>query len=135
MVGGVTLRLQVVVPNLDTVSQTVTLVVGCTYHLSFILLMDGGTPSQFSVTLNGDPVLDGKWNPFSATNPPVGNSVDVSVFSVGTAVNTLTFGGYDMPGVLAIENVQLLQLCDCGAQPVLDSPPSPTPTVRPRQRN
>ena len=132
-------------PQENTVSQTVTLVPGCTYTLIFTLLTDGNTPAEFSATLNGNPVVDASGNPFSIINPSSGSSVDVSVFSAGTAVNTLTFGGYDYPSVIYIKNVQLLQSCDCGAPapppsgnpppPVLESPPPPVPTVRPRQRN
>ena len=119
----------------DTVSQTVTLVPGCTYTLSFVLLVVGASPSQFTATLNGDPVLDGNGNPFSAINPPAGTFSEVSIFSAETAVNTLMFGGYDILGAIGVENVQLLQSCDCGAPapgpfespppPVMDFPPPP----------
>ncbi|TMH34850.1 MAG: PEP-CTERM sorting domain-containing protein [Betaproteobacteria bacterium] len=83
------------------ISQTLSLVVGNHYLLTFAWRPDGGTPSSFSASIGGATVVN-------VSNPPASGFQTVSFGIVATAANeSLTFLFRDDPGFMFLDAVSV----------------------------
>src|SRR5215469_11149603 len=86
-----------------TVSQTLSTVAGAQYTVSFWFASVGDSPSDFSASWDGTPLL-------SLSNPNTGSNWTQFTFQVtGTGSDTLTFAGRDDPEWMALDNVSVTQ--------------------------
>ena len=86
-----------------TISQTLSTVAGAQYTVSFWFASVGDSPSDFSASWDGTPLL-------SLTNPNTGANWMQFTFQVtGTGSDTLTFAGRDDPAWMALDNVSVTE--------------------------
>lgn len=82
-----------------TLAQGLNTVAGQTYVITFDFFSDGGTPSDFSATFGGVPLI-------ALTNPPANGYQSFSFLETATSANTtLAFSFRDDPGHLYLDNV------------------------------
>jgi len=84
-----------------TLSQTFATVAGKTYGLAYWMESDGGTPNDFSASINSTTL-------FSATNIPAQAYTQYAFYFVGTGSDTLTFSFRDDPGFLGLDDVSVI---------------------------
>lgn len=84
-----------------TLAQGLNTVVGQIYVVTFDFFSDGGTPSDFSATFGGVPLI-------GLTNPPANGYQSFSFLETATSANTtLAFSFRDDPGHLYLDNVSV----------------------------
>jgi|ERR1035437_675625 hypothetical protein len=86
----------------STLSQTFATTAGGQYTISFWLASVGDSPSDFSVSWDGTPML-------SLTDPNTGvNWTQFSFTETGTGSDTLQFSFRDDPAYIALDNVSVM---------------------------
>lgn len=83
------------------VTQNLSTAIGTTYGISFAFLADGGTPSSFSASFGGNPLV-------ALVNPPAGPYQVFNFSAVATSTTSaLAFSFRDDPGFLFLDAVSV----------------------------
>lgn len=94
-----------------TLSQTLSTVAGAQYNISFWFASVGDSPSDFSVSWDGTPLL-------SLSNPNTGaNWTQYTYTATGTGSDTLSISFRDDPGYMALDNVSVTQQASSVPEP------------------
>lgn len=86
----------------DILSQTFATTPGTTYVLRFSFLWDGGTPADFTASIDGNPL-------FTRVDPPALSSFRTAarLFTATGASTTLSFAFRDDPGFMMLDAVSV----------------------------
>lgn len=92
--------------SLSFLSQSFTDTTGESLQIGFFVASNGDTPNQFTASYDGAPLLDLVNLPATGSGVPVPYMAET--FSVAaTGSDTLTFGFFDPPSVLALDDVSV----------------------------
>jgi hypothetical protein len=96
-----------------TISQTLNTAVGASYAVSFVFAADGGSPSDFSATWNGQTMV-------SLTDPAASDFQVFNFVEVGNGPNaTIAFNFRDDPGALFLDAVSVTAIPEPGGVALL----------------